>query len=106
KSTDHGKTYAASAVTPFQQGLSTFGTQRLRWSPQGGAAGTLHLVYEGTTTPTVANATDAFYQRSTDGGKTWSPGKPVNDDDPKGMAFQNSPNLAIAPNGRVDVVWF
>ncbi len=105
-STDHGKTYTASAVTAFQQGMSTFGTQRLRWSPQGGPSGTLHLVYEGTANPTIANATDAYYQRSTDGGKTWSPGKALNDDDPKGLAYQNSPNLAIAPDGRVDVVWW
>lgn len=106
KSTDHGKTYAASAVTPFQQGMSTFGTERVRWSAQGGAAGTLHLVYEGTTRPTVANDTDTFYQRSTDGGKTWSPAKAINDDDPKALAYQNSPNLSIAPDGRVDVAWW
>lgn len=106
KSTDHGKTYSASAVTPFLQGMSTFGTQRIRWSPRGGPSGTLHLVYEGTANPSVANATDTYYQRSTDGGKTWSPAKPLNDDDPKKFAYQNSPNLAVAPNGRVDVAWW
>jgi len=106
KSTDHGKTYSASAITPFQQGLSTFGTERLRWSSGGGALGTLHLVYEGTTRPTVANDTDTFYQRSTDGGKTWSAGKVINDDDPQSQAFQNSPNLSVAPDGRVDVAWW
>lgn len=106
KSTDGGKTYTASAITPFQQGLSTFGTERLRWSPQGGGSGTLHLVYEGTSAPTVANATDTFYQRSTDGGQTWTPGKLLNDDDPKAMAYQNSPNIGIAPDGRVDVAWW
>jgi hypothetical protein len=106
KSTDHGKTYTDSAVTPFQAGMSTFGTQRIRWSPQGGSGGTLHLVYEGPTDPNVANATDAVYQRSTDGGKTWSPPKTLNDDDPKNLAFQNSPNIDIAPNGRIDVAWW
>lgn len=105
-STDHGKTYTASPITPFQAGLSTFGTQRLRWSPKGGPDGTLHLVYEGTSRPTVANDTDAYYQGSTDGGKTWSKARALNDDDPNGMFAQNSPNLSIAPNGRIDVVWF
>lgn len=105
-STDHGRTYTASAVTPFQQGMSTFGTQRIRWSPGGGATGTLYLVYEGTSSPTVANATDTYYQRSTDGGKSWTPGKAINDDDPKAMAYQNSPNISIAPDGRVDVAWW
>ncbi|HEX3621685.1 MAG TPA: sialidase family protein [Acidimicrobiales bacterium] len=105
-STDHGKTYSASPVTPFQAGLSTFGTQRLRWSPKGGPDGSLHLVYEGTTQPTVSGATDAFYEGSTDGGKTWSKPRALNDDDPKAIYPQNSPNLSIAPNGRIDVVWF
>jgi len=105
-STDHGKTYTATAVTPFQQGMSTFGTQRIRWSPEGGPSGTLHLVYEGTRDPAVANATDTFYQRSTDGGKTWTPARAINDDDPKKLAYQNSPNISIAPNGRVDVAWW
>jgi hypothetical protein len=105
-STDHGKTYTASPITPFQPGLSTFGTQRLRWSPKGGPDGSLHLVYEGTTRPTVANDTDAFYEGSTDGGKTWSKPRVLNDDDPNGMFPQNVPNLAIAPNGRIDVAWF
>jgi hypothetical protein len=105
-STDHGKTYTASPITPFQAGLSTFGTQRLRWSPKGGPDGSLHLVYEGTTRPTVANDTDAFYEGSTDGGKTWSKPRALNDDDPNSVFPQNSPNLSIAPNGRIDVVWF
>lgn len=106
KSTDKGKTYTASAVTPFQAGLSTFGTQRIRWSPAGGPSGTLHLVYEGSMHPTVANDTDATYQRSTDGGKTWTPPRPLNDDPPDKLYPQNSPNISIAPNGRIDVTWF
>jgi hypothetical protein len=108
-STDHGKTYSEAPVTPFQAGMSTFGTQRIRWSPRGGtggADGSLHLVYEGTTRPTVANDTDAFYQRSTDGGKTWSKARALNDDGADKLYPQNSPNLSIAPNGRVDVAWF
>jgi Neuraminidase (sialidase) len=105
-STDRGRTYAASAVTPFQQGLSTFGTQRIRWSRGGGSSGTLHLVYEGTTHPAVANDTDATYQRSTDGGRTWTPPTTLNDDDPAKLYPQNSPNIAVAPDGRVDVAWF
>jgi hypothetical protein len=106
KSTDHGKTYTASAITPFQQGLSTFGSQRIRWSPKGGPNGTLHVVYEGTSDPNIANNTDTYYQRSTDGGKTWTQGKAINDDDPKQLAVQIAPNLSVAPDGRVDVAWW
>jgi hypothetical protein len=106
KSTDHGKTYTASSITPFQQGLSTFGSQRIRWSPEGGDSGTLHVVYEGTTHPAVAGDTDAFYQRSTDGGATWSPARALNDDGPDTLFAQIAPNLAVAPDGRVDVAWW
>jgi hypothetical protein len=106
KSTDHGKTFAASAITPFQQGLSTFGSQRIRWSPAGGPSGTLHVVYEGTNHPAVAGDTDTFYQRSTDAGATWTPPKTINDDGPDTMFSQISPNISVAPNGRVDVAWW
>jgi hypothetical protein len=106
KSTDHGKTFTANAITPYTYGLSTFGTQRIRWSPGGGSQGTLHVVYEGSRHPEVASETDAFYQRSTDGGKTWSKAQALNDDGPNALFAQQSPNLSVSPNGRVDVVWF
>ena len=106
KSTDGGKTYVASAITPFQQGLSTFGSQRIRWSPGGGPSGTLHVVYEGTTHPAVAGDTDAFYQRSTDGGAPGHPARALNDDRPRLPLAQITPNLNVAPNGRVDVAWW
>lgn len=105
-STDQGKTYTASAITPFRQGLPTFGSQRIRWSPGGGEKGTLHVVYEGTDNPAIANNTDTYYQRSTDGGKTWTAAKALNDDDPAQLAAQIAPNLSVAPDGRVDVAWW
>ena len=106
KSTDGGKTFVASAITPFQQGLSTFGSQRIRWGPGGGPSGTLHVVYEGTTHPAVAGDTDTFHQRSTDAGRTWSPARSLNDDPADSLFAQISPNLSVAPNGRVDVAWW
>ena len=106
KSTDKGKTYQASAVTGFQRGLSTFGTQRIRWSPKGGADGSLHLVYEGSNHPEIASETDTFYQRSTDGGKTWSSPRALDDDGPNALFAQNSPNISVAPDGRIDVAWW
>ncbi|MGI8809057.1 MAG: hypothetical protein ACR2KK_14700, partial [Acidimicrobiales bacterium] len=52
---------------------------------------------------------DVYTRRSTDGGKTWSEGKLLNDDpfDPKdGGHTQNNPSVSVAPNGRVDAVWW
>jgi hypothetical protein len=47
------------------------------------------------------------YERaSTDGGKTWSPPKALDDEDPKTFGGQFFPNLSIAPNGRIDVAWW
>ncbi len=49
---------------------------------------------------------DALVQRSTDNGATWSQPVRVNDD-PKGNGVrQLTPDISVAPNGRVDVVWF
>ncbi|MCB0584718.1 MAG: exo-alpha-sialidase, partial [Phaeodactylibacter sp.] len=47
---------------------------------------------------------DVMFARSTDGGLTWSDPVKVNDDnDP--TAYQWFGTMAVAPNGRIDVVW-
>lgn len=38
--------------------------------------------------------------------KTWSPIKVVNDDDPAQLLVDRIPDVRVAPNGRVDVVWW
>lgn len=104
KSTDGGKTFSVSQVTPW---VPRARQPILRWSPEGGGTGTLHMVYEGTNRPgNVGDDSDIFYQRSTDGGKTWSPFKLLNDDDQNQVFAQGIPNMTVAPNGRLDVVWW
>jgi hypothetical protein len=49
---------------------------------------------------------DIIYRRSTDGGKTWTDPKVLNDDDPAKLAGQFLPNLSVAPNGRLEAVWW
>ncbi|HJV09851.1 MAG TPA: sialidase family protein [Acidimicrobiales bacterium] len=113
RSTDKGKTFQVNEVAPpsgyYQAGAI------MDWSSQGGAEGTLHIVYEDKVAPAGANTSillgdrDVYTRRSTDGGKTWSEGKLLNDDpfDPKdGGHTQNNPSVSIAPNGRVDAVWW
>jgi hypothetical protein len=104
KSTDKGKTFTVSQITPFTYNIG--GQPVLRWSPKGGADGTLHLVYEGTTRPQISGEADIDYQRSTDGGKTWSEPKILNDDDPAKLYAQHIPTIAVAPNGRLDAAWW
>ncbi len=103
KSTDRGKTFTVTQVGPW---TARARQPILRWSPEGGANGTLHLVYEGTTRPEVANDSDIFYRRSLDGGKTWTDSKVLNDDDPAKIFPQGIPNMAVAPNGRIDIGWW
>ena len=49
---------------------------------------------------------DTLVQRSTDNGATWSRPVRVNDDPVRNGVRQLTPDISVAPNGRVDVVWF
>jgi hypothetical protein len=113
KSSDKGKTFTVTEVAPpsgfYQAGAI------MDWSSEGGSDGTLHIVYEdkvatpGTDSAALLGDRDVFTRRSTDGGKTWSEPKMLNDDpwDPKdGGHTQNNPSVRVAPNGRVDAVWW
>jgi hypothetical protein len=104
KSTDHGRTWTTSSMTPYDFKIGSFLT--VVWSPKGGPQGTLHAVSDGTENPNIAGYTDIYYYRSTDGGKTWTERKNVTDDDPKQVFGQVYPNIAVAPDGRVDIAFF
>lgn len=110
RSSDGGKTWSSSQagpMTPF-----TGGVGRIAWSAGGGPLGTLHIV--SMINPTVnsqnssgtSSAFDIGYKQSTDGGKTWSNVKTINDDDPKYLYAQVIPMISVAPNGRLDVAWW
>ncbi len=106
KSTDGGKTWSSAIAIPFSYE-----------NPTGGPAGaypqfainkktdSLHLVYN-RISPEIAGVSEVYNRVSYDGGATWSEPKPLSDDDPKIYAGQFFPNLSIAPNGRIDVVWW
>jgi hypothetical protein len=109
KSTDRGRTFTfAEAAPPSPYYLPLIMT----WSDTGGPQGTVHILYEDKTGPTAGlSDRDIFYKRSTDGGKTFSAAKVLNDDDPDnkepgGGHLQVNPNIAVAPNGRIDVSWW
>ena len=50
---------------------------------------------------------DVYFQRSTNGGRTWSAPAQINDPLPVRTEITQTrhPNLSVAPNGRVDIVW-
>jgi hypothetical protein len=104
KSSDHGKTWTSSQVAPFDRTSGSLG--RIAWTDKGGPNGTLHAVSDGTDNPTITGQTDIYYYRSTDGGKTWTDRKNVTDDDPAQLFPQVYPNVAVAPDGRVDIAFF
>ncbi|MEN8163582.1 MAG: sialidase family protein [Acidobacteriota bacterium] len=55
--------------------------------------------------PPGTDPADVMFARSTDGGLTWSTPIRVNDDPVDGNAWQWFGTMAVAPNGRIDVVW-
>lgn len=105
RSTDQGKTFTITTLgSPKYDGTGAM--TGMRWTPKGGPAGTFVVAYAATppTSPTSGVA-DIVMQRSTDGGKTWS--DPLALDDLKPGEYANSfyPQMDVAPNGRIDVVW-
>lgn len=101
KSTDGGATWVrnlAGAVTGLGQGADG-GAQQLAIDRSSGA---LYLVYQ---EKQPAGDQDIYFQKSTDGAATWSSPLRVNDDTPANKVRQHVPRIAVAPNGRIDVVW-
>ena len=106
RSSDQGRSFTEHTLVRAMttDGVGLIGPM-LEWSPRGGPEGSLHLVYESRETPAQGDR-DVQYQRSVDGNRTWSAVKVVNDDDPRQLFGQFLPNVAVAPNGRVDVAWW
>lgn len=105
KSTDGGKTFTRTPlgnVGPAPSGIpapaGSSGYPRMAVDPKTGA---LYVVYVGFNFGDL----DVIFQRSTDGGATWTQPLRVNDD-PRGNGVrQLTPQVFVAPNSRVDVIW-
>ncbi|MDQ3305321.1 MAG: hypothetical protein M3535_04970, partial [Actinomycetota bacterium] len=104
-SSDRGPAFEVREVQAGDKANTGMTGTMLRWSPAGGEAGSLHLVWEGKE-PITQGDRDVLYRRSLDGGATWSETDVVNDDDPQLLYGQFHPNLSVAPNGRLDLVWW
>lgn len=106
KSTDGGRTWGSALSIPFSYSNSRGGPANAYQQLAVTAEGTLHIVYNQTETPDLAGSSDVYHRASYDGGATWTEPRNITDDDPKLFAGQYFPNLSVAPNGRVDVVWW
>jgi putative cell wall-binding protein len=103
KSTDGGATWTRSMVAQMQPGPkganNAAGFPRLAIDAK---ANTVYVVYQNFAT---AGNVDLYVQHSTDGATTWSPPVQVNDDPVAASIDHIAGRIAVAPNGRLDVVW-
>ncbi|HMC68492.1 MAG TPA: sialidase family protein, partial [Mycobacteriales bacterium] len=101
RSTDRGTTWTVSAIgIPAKQIYWPVAA----WSPKGGPQGTFLVAYQGGPSQQQGEASILFV-RSTDGGVSWSPTVRLTDDEVP-LNTQFTPQIGVAPNGRVDVVWY
>ncbi|MGH9165459.1 MAG: cell wall-binding repeat-containing protein, partial [Acidimicrobiales bacterium] len=98
KSTDGGVTWTQSVVRKVADARNTY--SRLGIDPRDG---TLYFVDNENV---VAGDPNVYLQRSSDKGATWSVPIRLNDDNSVGPVSQSAANISVAPNGRVDVVWY
>ena len=101
RSTDRGKTWTvATATAPENVPLGP----AMAWSTKAGAQGTFLLAYQASPN-LVAGESSVLFSRSTDGGANWSPVTRI-DDSTVPLNTTYLPAVGVAPNGRVDVVWY
>lgn len=105
RSTDHGKTWQRKEIDPGND--RSYRSPLIAADPHSNA---VYVVWWGSATLKnaelkSADRTDVFLRASTDGGKTWSDRRVVNDDPGKGVNHTYA-GLDIAPDGRVDVAWY
>ena len=105
-STDAGRTWTTAQATPFSADNPTGGPAFAGQQMAVADDGTLHIVYGLNPRPKLASYGEVFHRVSRDKGKTWSDLKPLTDDAPAALQAQFFPNISIAPNGRLDVVWW
>lgn len=103
RSTDQGKTWTVEKLGP-PVFTGTGAMTGLKFTPEGGGA--IVAAYAATPgTATTSGTADIVVQRSTDDGLTWSEPLAIDDDEAAENSTSFYPQMGVAPNGRLDVVW-
>lgn len=105
RSTDQGRTWSVTTLGP-PVFTGTGAQTGMGWTPTGGPQGTFLAAYAGTSaSATSSGSENIVVQRSTDAGKTWTDPVNLSDSKPDLQFTSFYPQLDVAPNGRVDVVF-
>jgi hypothetical protein len=105
RSTDQGRTWTVATLGPpiFSGSGSQTG---MGWTPKGGPNGTFVVAYHATPASSSSSGpAQIVVQRSTDDGVTWSDPVAVDERDPTMHTTSFYPQIGVAPNGRIDLVW-
>lgn len=120
KSTDGGATFTRVNAVPVKGAVDTTNQYtassfpRLASDPRNGnlyivyGQGPFNGKYPGQTADHfIHQDMDVLFIRSTDGGQTWSQPQVINETSIPNVRLTQTrhPNVVVAPNGRVDVVW-
>jgi len=106
-SSDHGKTWTdAKEIDQGNAGFSFDRKWALRADPNGN---NLYVVWYGNPNPRATRPQDdrdIYFRASYDSGRTWTDRKVLNTDADMVNVQHYDPSLSIAPDGRLDVVWY
>lgn len=103
---DHGQTW--TDAKQIEEGNASFSHNR-KWGLKADPnSANLYAVWYGHPNPRAAlpaDDRDVFLRVSHDSGRTWEDRVIVNDDSAQPNVHHMHPNLSVAPNGRLDIVW-